>query len=189
MNTLWYYPNVFSRHLTEQHLRIWKSRGCFRFSRSPRSIWTPPRILSIIPTWCTLRRPVCCLLWRHQARNMSAFLTSHFSTLCTQLYSLPHSTQIERRGDGDTRVVRCFRRCYCYTGYTSIRRHQGWLFLTTFLLIWWRFWILFFKTKVQVRSEVRYHGFLRTIYTIWTVGWLSLYGLEYQKVHLRIVFF
>lgn len=39
--------------------------------------------------------------------------------------SLSHSTEIERRGDGDTWVVRCFRRCYCYTGYTSIRRHQG----------------------------------------------------------------
>jgi solute carrier family 25 protein 38 len=28
----------------------------------------------------------------------------------------------------------------------------------------------FLKTKVQVRSEDRYHGFLRTIYTIWTVS-------------------
>lgn len=81
----WYYPNVFSRHQTEQHLRTRKSQGCFRFSRSPWSIWTPPRILSIIPTWCTLRGPIPCLLWTHQRWNMSAFLTFYFfSTLCIQ---------------------------------------------------------------------------------------------------------
>ena len=43
--------------------------------------------------------------------------------------------------------------------------------------------IFHLKTKMQVRSEDRYQGFLRTTYTIWTVGWLLLYGLVVQKVY------
>ena len=101
----WYYPIVFSHHLTEQHLLIRKSRGCSRFSCSPGSIWTPPRIPSVIPTWCTLRRPIRCLLWRHQAWNMSAFLTSHFLRSMHSTYYISLAYLIPPKSNGEATVI------------------------------------------------------------------------------------
>ena len=185
--SLWYYPNVFSCHITEQHLRIRKSRGCFRFSRSPGSIWAPPRILSVILTWCTLRRPIRCVLWRHQAWNMSAFLTFHFLHSMHSTYYISLAYLIPPKSNGEATVIHGLSAASAGAIATLATHPFDVIKVVVFdylsHLIWWRFLNRFFRPKCKYALKIGITAFLGPY--IQYGRWVDLlsFGLEYQKVH------
>ena len=157
---LWYYPSVFSRHLTEQHLRIRKSWSCFRFSRSPGSIWTPPRILSIIPTWCTLLWSIRCLLWRHQGWNMSGFLAFQFLHSMHSTCYISLAYLFPPKSNGEATVIHGLSAASA-GAIATLATHPfdvikvGCFCLYLSRLIWWRFWnCFFFRPKCRYAPKI-----------------------------------
>ena len=79
----------------------------------------------------------------------------------------PSSAEFWREYCGCTQLFCSNRRSGCNVGNTPIRCHKG--FFAFHLAAYCSSTKIKIQTKIQVRQEERYHGFLRTAKTVWKV--------------------
>jgi len=134
-----------------------------------------------------VRRNFCVVSWRrrcatHRMRDYSSFSTKGLNAkhvhlilnFCCVIFgwqsivcSIPAPAYLEHRRHRYPWRVCCLCWCDCYPCNASFWRYQGpW---SVFNSADPQFKFFYIQTKVQVRTEERYHGFLRTIRTIWNV--------------------
>ena len=95
--------------------------------------------------------------WFRLCRNADSWAT---------MISLPVCNKLQRPGFNGACIVCCISKWYCNASLTSIWRYQGLYPFSPWLGVSRRSCL---KTKLQVRNEQRYHGFVTTVVTVWKV--------------------